>query len=98
MWAVLKFELVRWSRASGTIAVPIGAFILAVFLALFNYLTPSGRVTPNVTGQTVARRRWPRRASRLRYCNQTANRRRHTAHLLEQANTLVNYCRASRFI
>jgi multidrug resistance efflux pump len=40
-----------------------GALILATFLALFNYLTPSGRVTvtgrvvevtPNVTGQIVA--------------------------------------------
>ena len=40
----------------------VGAFILATFLALFNYLTPSGRVTvtgrvvevtPNVTGQIV---------------------------------------------
>jgi multidrug resistance efflux pump len=38
-------------------------FILATFLALFNYFTPSGRVTvtgrvveamPNVTGQIVA--------------------------------------------
>ena len=41
----------------------IGGFILATFLALFNYLTPAGRVTvtgkvvevtPNVTGQVVA--------------------------------------------
>jgi multidrug resistance efflux pump len=41
----------------------VGAFILAAFLALFNYLTPSGRVTvtcrvvevtPNITGQIVA--------------------------------------------
>ena len=41
----------------------VGGFILATFLALFNYLTPSGRVTvtgrvvevtPNVTGQIVA--------------------------------------------
>jgi multidrug resistance efflux pump len=48
---------------SGTVAVLIGVFILAIFLALFNYLTPSGRVTvtgrvvevtPNVTGQIVA--------------------------------------------
>jgi multidrug resistance efflux pump len=48
---------------SGTISIAIGVFILATFLALFNYLTPSGRVTvtgrvvevtPNVTGQIVA--------------------------------------------
>src|SRR5467141_1253202 len=58
-----KFKLVRWGWLSGTVAVVIGAFILAIFLALFNYLTPSGRVTvagrvvevtPNVTGQIVA--------------------------------------------
>jgi multidrug resistance efflux pump len=64
LWAVFtKFKLVRWGRASGTVAILVGAFILAVFLALFNYLTPSGRVTvagrvvevtPNVTGQVVA--------------------------------------------
>jgi multidrug resistance efflux pump len=64
LWAVFsKFKLVRWGWASGTVAVLVGAFILAVFLALFNYLTPSGRVTvagrvvevtPNVTGQIVA--------------------------------------------
>jgi multidrug resistance efflux pump len=54
---------VRWGWLSGTVSVLIGAFILAVFLALFNYLTPSGKVTvagrvvevtPNVTGQIVA--------------------------------------------
>ncbi|MCP3380780.1 MULTISPECIES: biotin/lipoyl-binding protein [unclassified Bradyrhizobium] len=47
----------------GTISLLIGGFILATFLALFNYLAPSGRVTvigrvvevtPNVTGQIVA--------------------------------------------
>src|SRR5450755_2338587 len=64
LWAVFsKFRLVRWGWLSGTIAVLVGAFILATFLALFNYLTPSGRVTvagrvvevtPNVTGQVVA--------------------------------------------
>jgi multidrug resistance efflux pump len=54
---------VRWGWFSGMISVLIGVFILATFLALFNYLTPSGRVTvtcrvvevtPNVTGQIVA--------------------------------------------
>ena len=57
-----KFKLVRWGWLSGTISLLIGGFILATFLALFNYLTPSGRVTvtgrvvevtPNVTGQIV---------------------------------------------
>ena len=64
LWAVFsKFKLVRWGWPSGTLSILIGAFILAVFLALFNYLTPSGRVTvagrvvevtPNVTGQIIA--------------------------------------------
>jgi multidrug resistance efflux pump len=64
MWVVFgKFKLVRWGWLSGTISVLIGALILATFLALFNYLTPSGRVTvagrvvevtPNVTGQIIA--------------------------------------------
>jgi multidrug resistance efflux pump len=64
LWAVFaRFKLVRWGWLSGTVAVVVGAFILAIFLALFNYLTPSGKVTvagrvvevtPNVTGQIVA--------------------------------------------
>jgi multidrug resistance efflux pump len=64
MWVVFaKFKLVRWGWFSGTVSVLIGALILATFLALFNYLTPSGRltvagrvveVTPNVTGQVIA--------------------------------------------
>jgi multidrug resistance efflux pump len=64
LWAVFsKFKLVRWGWLSGTISLLVGGFILAIFLALFNYLTPSGRVTvtgrvvevtPNVTGQIVA--------------------------------------------
>jgi multidrug resistance efflux pump len=64
LWAVFsKSKLVRWGWLSGTISLLIGGFILAIFLALFNYLTPSGRltvtgrvveVTPNVTGQIVA--------------------------------------------
>src|ERR1700730_9795534 len=40
-----KFKLVRWGWLSGTISILIGAVILATFLALFNCLTPSGRVT-----------------------------------------------------
>ena len=35
----------KFGWVSGTIAGLGGAFILAVFLALFNYLTPSGTVT-----------------------------------------------------
>src|SRR2546423_2188028 len=64
LWAVFsKFKLVRWGWLSGTVSIIVGAFILATFLALFNYLTPSGRVTvtgrvvevtSNVTGQIVA--------------------------------------------
>src|ERR1700704_6094399 len=64
LWLVFsKFKLMRWGWLSGTVSVLIGVFILATFLALFNYLTPSGRVTvagrvvevtPNVTGQVVA--------------------------------------------
>jgi multidrug resistance efflux pump len=57
-----KLKLVKWGWASGTVTLLAGAFILAVFLALFNYLTPSGsftivsRVTevmPNVSGQVI---------------------------------------------
>jgi multidrug resistance efflux pump len=64
LWlAFSKFRLVRWGWLSGSVAVVVGAFILAIFLGFFNYLTPSGRVTvtgrvvevtPNVTGQIVA--------------------------------------------
>jgi multidrug resistance efflux pump len=64
LWVIFsKFKLVRWGWLSGTVSVLVGVFILATFLALFNYLTPSGRVTvtgrvvevtPNVTGQIVA--------------------------------------------
>lgn len=64
MWLVFsKYKLLRWGWLSGTVSVLIGALIVGTFLALFNYLTPSGRVTvsgrvvevtPNVTGQVVA--------------------------------------------
>jgi multidrug resistance efflux pump len=63
LWLVFsKFKLVRWGWLSGTVAALVGVFILATFLALFNYLTPSGsvtvtgrvvEVTQNVTGQIV---------------------------------------------
>jgi multidrug resistance efflux pump len=58
-----KLKLVKWGWGSGTVTVLIGAFILAVFLAMFNYLTPSGsfvvgsrvaEITPNVSGQVTA--------------------------------------------
>jgi multidrug resistance efflux pump len=64
LWVIFsRFKLVRWGWLSGTVSVLVGVFILATFLALFNYLTPSGRVTvagrvvevtPNVTGQIIA--------------------------------------------
>src|SRR3981189_2426458 len=64
LWLVFsKFKLVRWGWLSGPSSLLVGGFILATFLGLFNYLTPSGRVTvtgrvvevtPNVTGQIVA--------------------------------------------
>jgi multidrug resistance efflux pump len=64
VWLIFsKLKLVRLGWISGTVTALGGLFILAVFLALFNYLTPSGRfvitgrvveVTPNVTGQVIA--------------------------------------------
>ncbi len=64
VWLVFsKLKLAKWGWASGTVAGLGGAFILAAFLALFNYLTPSGsftvvsrvvEVTPNVTGQIIS--------------------------------------------
>jgi multidrug resistance efflux pump len=64
LWVIFsRFKLVRWGWLSGTVSALVGVFILATFLAFFNYLTPSGRVTvtgrvvevtPNVTGQIVA--------------------------------------------
>jgi multidrug resistance efflux pump len=64
LWAIFsKFKLMRLGWASGSAAALVGLLILATFLALFNYLTPSGRltvtgrvvqVTPNVSGQIIA--------------------------------------------
>jgi multidrug resistance efflux pump len=64
LWVLFaRLKLLRWGWLSGTISGLVGLFILATFLALFNYLTPSGRVTvagrvveitPNVTGQVIA--------------------------------------------
>jgi multidrug resistance efflux pump len=63
VWLIFsKLKLVRWGWGSGTVAVLIGVSILAVFVALFNYLTPSGtfvvisrvvEVAPNVSGQVI---------------------------------------------
>ncbi len=64
LWAIFsKFKVLRWGWLSGSAATLVGLLILAVFLALFNYLTPSGRLTvtgrvveviPNVSGQIIA--------------------------------------------
>ena len=64
LWLIFsKYKLVRLGWASGAAAALIGLFILAIFLGLFHYLTPSGRltvtgrvveVTPNVSGQVIA--------------------------------------------
>jgi multidrug resistance efflux pump len=64
VWLVFsKLKLLKWGWASGSVSVLGGVFILAVFLAMFNYLTPSGSVTvvsrvveitSNVSGQVVA--------------------------------------------
>jgi multidrug resistance efflux pump len=63
VWLIFsKLKLVAWGWFSGGFIVLGGALILAVFMGLFNYLTPSGRfvivarvveVTPNVSGQVV---------------------------------------------
>ncbi len=64
VWLVFsKLKLLKWGWGTGSVAVLGGAFILAVFLAMFNYLTPSGsltvvsrvaEITPNVSGQIVS--------------------------------------------
>lgn len=64
VWLVFsKLKLLKWGWSWGSIAALVGAFILTVFLAMFNYLTPSGsltvvsrvvEVTPNVSGQIVS--------------------------------------------
>jgi hypothetical protein len=48
---VFKIKIGALGWLSGTISIVVGLFILATFLALFNYLTPSGRVT--VAGRVV---------------------------------------------
>src|SRR5712671_1872379 len=64
VWLIFsKLKLVRWGWVSGIVTGAIGLAILGVFMALFNSLTPSGRiavlgrvvdVTPNVAGQVIA--------------------------------------------
>ncbi len=46
---LLKVQASVLGMASGSVAVLVGLLILATFLALFNYLTPSGKLT--VTGR-----------------------------------------------
>jgi len=63
VWLVFsRLKIMRWGWVSGTLTVIIGTFILAVFLAMFNYLTPSGsfvivsrvvEVMPNVSGEII---------------------------------------------
>lgn len=64
VWLIFsRLKLVKWGWGTGTVTVLIGAFILSVFLALFNYLTPSGsivvgsrviEVIPNVSGEIIS--------------------------------------------
>jgi multidrug resistance efflux pump len=64
VWLVFaKLKLVRLGWFSGGVAILVGAAILAVFVALLNNLTPTGRitivsrvmeVTPNVSGEVTA--------------------------------------------
>jgi multidrug resistance efflux pump len=64
LWLLFsKLRLVRLNWISGSIAGLIGACILAVFLALLNHFTPSGKIvvagrvveiTSNVTGEVIA--------------------------------------------
>ncbi|QIG91472.1 HlyD family secretion protein [Bradyrhizobium sp. 6(2017)] len=61
--AFSKFKLIRLTWSSGAVAALAGIAILAVFMAMLNYLTPNGRVvvvsrvvevTPNVSGEVIA--------------------------------------------
>jgi multidrug resistance efflux pump len=64
IWLVFsKFKLIRLTWSSGAVAALAGIVILAVFMAMLNYLTPDGRVvvvsrvvevTPNVSGEVIA--------------------------------------------
>jgi multidrug resistance efflux pump len=62
-WLVFfQFKLLPWSWPWRIVSLILGAAILAIFVALLNTLTPSGRiavvgrvveVTPNVAGQVT---------------------------------------------
>jgi len=64
VWLVFsKFKLIRLTWPSGIVAGLAGVLILAAFVAMLNYLTPTGRVvivsrvvevTPNVSGEVIA--------------------------------------------
>ena len=58
-----KLKLLKWGWASGVLTVFCGAFIFAVLLVMFNYLTPSGTfvvtsrtvdIAPNISGRVIA--------------------------------------------
>ena len=63
IWLIFfKLRLVRWRFFSAMLATLLGLMILATVMALFNYLTPSGRfvivstvtqIIPNVSGQVI---------------------------------------------
>jgi multidrug resistance efflux pump len=62
-WLVFRFKLLPWNWPWRIVTSLVGIVIVAVFVALLNYLTPSGRiavvgrvveVTPNVGGQVTA--------------------------------------------
>ncbi|SFI58991.1 HlyD family secretion protein [Bradyrhizobium sp. cf659] len=64
VWLIFsRLKLIKWGWASGTVTMLVGSLILAVFLALFNHLTPTGSLTvisrvvevmPNVSGEIVS--------------------------------------------
>jgi multidrug resistance efflux pump len=61
-WLLFRFKLLPWNWPWRIFTALLGVSLLAVFLGLLNYLTPSGRiavvgrvveVTPNVAGQVT---------------------------------------------
>jgi multidrug resistance efflux pump len=62
-WLLFRFKVLPWNWPWRIVTALIGVGILAIFVALLNYLTPSGRiavvgrvveVTPNVAGTVTA--------------------------------------------
>jgi hypothetical protein len=48
VWLIFaKLKLVRWGWLSGTVTALVGVAIVSVFMALFNSLAPSGRMSPH---------------------------------------------------